>query len=143
MNKFFGRTILSLAIIATMLGSASATAFAAESDVTANPSAAYSASADDASDQGKVTPTRGDYGVYTYTDTLVYTGIGSDRWLHITPWLTPNRLTIKMVDYSGTTVWNETFDTTGTTHWFVGSNVQYVYLRGLPGGTVTVTNTAN
>ena len=62
--------------------------------------------------------------------------------LHITPWTTPNRFTIRMVDYQGNTVWRQSFDTTGgTTHWFVGANVKRVYLTGIPGGVVDVTDT--
>ncbi|MDO4611478.1 MAG: hypothetical protein Q4B34_01295 [Candidatus Saccharibacteria bacterium] len=76
-------------------------------------------------------------------ETLVYTGKGSDRWLHITPLTTPNRLTLRMVDYQGETVWDKPFVANGTTDWFIGSNVQYVYLSGLPGGVVNVWDTAN
>ncbi|MBR2766797.1 hypothetical protein IKD67_01795 [Candidatus Saccharibacteria bacterium] len=116
---------------------------AADSETATEPSAVYSASTDDTSDSGKVTPTRAYKSIYSDIETLIYTGNGSDRWLHITPWVTPNTFTIRMVDYSGTTVWNQTFYTTGTTDWFIGSNVRYVYLQGIPGGVVQVTDTAN
>ncbi len=80
--------------------------------------------------------------ISSYMETLIYSGKGSDRWLHITPWTTPNRFTIRMVDYQGNTVWRQSFDTTGgTTHWFVGANVKRVYLTGIPGGVVDVTDT--
>ncbi len=83
-------------------------------------------------------------GIYSDVETLVYTGKGTDRWLHITPWLMPNQLTIRMVDYSGSTVWEETFYMTeGATHWFVGSNVKYVYLHGTPGGVVNISDTVH
>ncbi len=83
-------------------------------------------------------------GIYSDVETLVYTGKGTDRWLHITPWLMPNQLTIRMVDYNGSTVWEETFYMTeGATHWFVGSNVKYVYLHGTPGGVVNISDTAH
>jgi len=75
--------------------------------------------------------------------TLIYSGNGSDRWLHISPQITPNTLSIKMVDYNNNTVWEEQFTANGTTHWFVGSNVKSVYLKGVPGGVVYVSDTAN
>ncbi len=135
MNKFFGRMVLPLAIVATLCGNVSATAFAAESDTTIDMSTTYSASTDDAtdgnSDQNKETPTRAQKSIYSDIETLIYSGKGTDRWIHITPWVTPNTFTIRMVDYSNTTVWNQTFVTTGTTHWFVGSNVKSVYLLSL------------
>ena len=84
---------------------------------------------------------RDSIGIYSDIETLIYVGKGSDCWLHIAPWLAPNRFTIRMVDYQGRTVWRQTFTTTGITHWFVGSNVKYVYLTGIPGGVVDVTDT--
>ena len=87
--------------------------------------------------------TRGTKNVCSYSYTLIYTGKGADRWLHISPWTTPNVLTIKMVDYQGDVVWLETFTATYTTHWFIGSNVKYVYLMGSPGGAIEVSDTEN
>ena len=81
--------------------------------------------------------------VYSDIQTRIYTGIGKAQWLHITPLVTPNALIITMIDYSGVTVWQESFTAMGVTHWYVGANVQYVYLKGFPGGVVTVTNTDN
>ena len=93
------------------------------------------------SGQDKVVLTRSQKGICSYTETLIYTGKGRDRWLHISPWLTPNNFVIRMVDYQGIQVWWQYFTTVGTTHWFVGSNVKYVYLSGIPGGVVDVTDT--
>ena len=81
--------------------------------------------------------------IYSDSWTLIYTGKGVDRWLHITPWTVPNVFTIKMLGYGGSNdvLYQETFTTMGTTHWFVGSDVRQVLLMGVPGGAVTVTDT--
>lgn len=144
MKKVFGKNILPILIALMLICSVSAPAFAinAEADNDRNRYSAFTENVDEnSSDASKVVPTRAYKSVYSNTETLIYIGNGSDRWLHITPWVTPNYLQIRMVDYQGNTVWLQYFTATDTTHWFVGSNVRYVYLMGVPGGVVEVRDT--
>lgn len=147
MKIFSRRAVLSLIVVmAMMLGVTSITAMAAEpevDDVYATQVALEESTIEIDPVPDGVASLSSSKGIYADKETLIYAGKGVDRWLHITPWLTPNTFTIRMVDYSGNTVWYQTFVTTGTTHWFVGSNVRFVYLKGLPGGVVDVTDTAN
>ena len=84
-----------------------------------------------------IEPSPYQYSIYVNTDpnadgTKIYTGVGSAKWLHISPWTTPSTFEIRMYDYSGERVWKEIFTATETTHWYIGANVQYVYLKGGP-----------
>ena len=64
--------------------------------------------------------------------TLVYTGQGATKWLNINPHREPMQLTIRMIDYNGITVHEESFTSIHNTRWLVGANVHYVYLKGGP-----------
>lgn len=91
----------------------------------------------------EVTPRAGGtYQIYTDSYRRIYTGQGSAKWIHINPYVEPAHFTIKMVNYSGATVWEESFSSTNGTHWYVGADVHYVYLKGGP-GTVSVSVTNN
>lgn len=90
--------------------------------------------------------TRGAVGscwVYTDRPTTVYYGNGTERWLHITTKIAFG-LPIKlwMEDYNGKTQWTDSINGSGTTHWYVGANIRYVYLQGGPCA-LNVTDTAN
>lgn len=148
MKRLSKRVLSSVLTIAMLLSAMSTTAFAAETEESevyvSNTINSGTENANIVSEVGDtIALASGQKSIYSDIETLIYTGKGVDRWLHITPQLTPNTFTIRMVDYNGSTVWNERFATTGTTHWFVGANVKYVYLKGIPGGVVTVSDTAN
>jgi len=81
------------------------------------------------------------YFIYTDKWTKVYTGSGAERWIHITPKIQGLPIQIRMIDYSGEVVWPDTVPSSGTSHWYVGANVQYVKLCGGPSQVnVTVTD---
>lgn len=145
MKKLFVKAVSSFLVLTLLICGISMPAFAAEQQPSESDVLEFVAAGEDAdndsSDAEKILPTRAYKGIYSYTETLIYTGKGADRWLHITPWNTPNTLRIRMVDYQGNTVWQETFVANDTTHWFVGANVKYVYLKGTPGGVVEVSDT--
>lgn len=63
----------------------------------------------------------------------IYTGTGSAITLGVYPQQTPFYMTIKMVDYNGTTVWEEGkwYIATSDHEWYIGANVQYVYLKAM------------
>ena len=80
--------------------------------------------------------------VYTDKRTKVYTGKGIDRWLHISAKSPSGMITILMETYDGEIIWSKNFNANETTHWFIGSNIRYVYLEGTP-GYVYVSDTAH
>lgn len=71
--------------------------------------------------------------IYTDKKTKIYTGKGADRWIHITPDNILGRVIISMETYEGKIIYTKEFDVSKTTHWFVGSNIRFVYLHGKPG----------
>lgn len=68
--------------------------------------------------------------IYTDRKTKIYTGKGVDRWIHITPDNISGRVIISMETYEGKIIYTEEFDVSKTTHWFVGSDIRFVYLHG-------------
>ena len=71
--------------------------------------------------------------IYTDRKTKIYTGKGVDRWIHITPDDILGMVIISMETYEGKIIYTKEFDVSKTTHWFVGSNIRFVYLYGKPG----------
>lgn len=143
MKKTLSRTFLAILLLVAFTYGVSTTAFAVEvaDNISLQSSQTSNAGEIVEEERNEARATRSSKSIYSDIETLIYTGRDVDRWLHITPWTTPNRFTIRMVDYQGNTVWEETFKTSETTHWFVGSNVRYVYLKGIPGGVVDVSDT--
>ena len=82
------------------------------------------------------------YNIYTDIQTKIYTGNRTEKWLHIRSDKS-NVFILTMIDYNGGTVWDKPFNSNGTTHWYIGSNVRYVYLIGSKPDRVYVTVTNN
>ncbi len=78
--------------------------------------------------------------IYTDKKTTIYTGKGVDRWIHISPDNTSSTFTIFMETYSGHIIYSQIFKANKVTHWFVGSDIRFVYLQGTP-GSVYITDT--
>lgn len=81
--------------------------------------------------RGAVSPCQ----VYNDREMTIYSGIRRDQWIHISPWVTPARYTIRMYESgSDKSVYTEAFTMTDpTSHWYVGANIQRVTLQGTPG----------
>lgn len=146
MKKVFTKSLLAFLIAVIALG-ASTSAFAV-APIPSATSVLYGEFVKDkngeATKENGALLTRKAYGICKDTYTKVYTGKGFDRWLHINPAVVFNSFTIMMEDDDGNVVWEQFFtisDPNQGSHWFIGSNVKAVYLKGVPGGVVYVNDT--
>lgn len=71
--------------------------------------------------------------VYTDIPLTIYTGTGTERWVHLVVQSQPGvPIRLWMEGYNGGLLYEDYIRGAGTTHWYVGSNVKYVKIQGGP-----------